>query len=144
MEHSFIVGVRKHQHRIKNTQADGMNCICIITFKFGHYSLLLRLRLSGRRYTRQQSKQQATKWIDRVKNLFKCFLATRCFCVLKAVIPSHLLLKVAHYIAADVTGQKASARERFSNWPYGNIQQRFVLSVMLVLNSLMSGEWMSL
>lgn len=43
-----------------------------------------------------------------------------------------------------VTGQKDSVRDRFSNWPYVKIQKHFVLSIMLVLNPLMSWEWMSL
>lgn len=59
-------------------------------------------------------KQQATKWIDGVKNWFKCFLATRCISVLKAVIPSRWLFKVPHCMGADVRRQKATFSERQS------------------------------
>lgn len=59
-----------------------------------------------------EAVQAAGKWIGRVKNLCKCFLATRYFSVLKAVIPSQLLLKVAHYICGDVSRQKSFSKRR--------------------------------
>lgn len=92
-------------------------------------------------------KQQATKWIDRVKNRFKCSLATRCFSVLKAVNPSRWLFKVPHQFCGDVRRQKATwVRGRLSSWPEGIEKGYFALSIMSVLLYIrwQAGTWMSL
>lgn len=120
---------------IQNTRGDGMHWIlrgCILILSLLPINPVAIVR--GGDTLGSSPKQQATKWIDRVKNRFKCFLATRCFSVLKAVIPSRWLFKVPHHMCGDVRRQKATwVRGRLSSWPEGIEEGYFALSIAAVL-----------
>lgn len=130
------VAQRRHIHLghwplIQNTQGGGMHWIlreCNLILSLLPINLVAIVR-SGNALG-SSPNQQATKWIDRVKNRFKCFLATRCFSVLKAVIPSRWLFKVPHHMCGDVRRQKATwVKGRQWSWPEWIEEDYLALSI---------------